>query len=330
MDFKFGKSIALFALSVSLVACGSGTGSEKTADDNIPAEETKEVEIYGTTYTLNKDWLVLDKGNDTTWIYFQDTEPEKIENVIFVSVYDGVYIDNLEEAKKDGLTEADIVSRQNIIDNTFKSFKESLIAAGIVSSTYSEEIYDLPKTPVMYLKGVDQNGWNNEVYLFMNDYHRLVMLQTYLRDMSYSPVVRNIVDTLEFSYDGWIPTDSKDDKKTQSHTSSTFTNKYGTPTTKCNHPGCNNYIASSGDTNCCTEHSNKCLNCGKYIDEDAMYCMDCIEKEVKGSSSNSSKGCDGEKYGDGSDWAKYDKNKDGCISDAEFQTGIMDTIENDY
>lgn len=58
--------------------------------------------------------------------------------------------------------------------------------------------------------------------------------------------------------------------------SNTFTNKYGTPTTKCAHPGCSNYIASSGDTNCCTIHSHKCVNCGKYIDEDATFCMDCL------------------------------------------------------
>ena len=70
--------------------------------------------------------------------------------------------------------------------------------------------------------------------------------------------------------------------------SSGFTNLYGTSTTKCAHSGCNNYIASSGDTNCCTIHSNKCLNCGKYIDEDAMYCMSCIKNSVSGSKSNSS------------------------------------------
>lgn len=57
-----------------------------------------------------------------------------------------------------------------------------------------------------------------------------------------------------------------------------FTNQYGTATTKCAHSGCENYIASSGDTNCCTQHSNKCLECNKYIDEDALYCLDCIEK----------------------------------------------------
>ena len=69
---------------------------------------------------------------------------------------------------------------------------------------------------------------------------------------------------------------------------SSFTNKYGTATTKCAHAGCNNYIASSGDTNCCTLHSNKCLECGKYIDEDAAYCMDCITKAAKGSKTSSS------------------------------------------
>lgn len=68
---------------------------------------------------------------------------------------------------------------------------------------------------------------------------------------------------------------------TSGNQTSTFTNKYGTATTRCAHSGCTNYIASSGDTNCCTVHSNKCLNCGKYIDEDAMYCMDCISGAMK-------------------------------------------------
>lgn len=61
---------------------------------------------------------------------------------------------------------------------------------------------------------------------------------------------------------------------------SSFTNKYGTSTTKCAHPGCNNYIASSGDTNCCTTHSKNCGECGCYIDEDAMFCISCIEKAI--------------------------------------------------
>ena len=61
-----------------------------------------------------------------------------------------------------------------------------------------------------------------------------------------------------------------------SSNSGIFTNSYGSATTKCAHNGCYNTIASSGDTNCCIVHSNKCLNCGKYIDEDALFCMDCL------------------------------------------------------
>lgn len=65
-------------------------------------------------------------------------------------------------------------------------------------------------------------------------------------------------------------------KKSYSSTSNSFSNKYGTPTTRCVVSGCSNYIASSGDTNCCVTHSNKCLECRKYIDGDATYCMSCI------------------------------------------------------
>ena len=35
----------------------------------------------------------------------------------------------------------------------------------------------------------------------------------------------------------------------------------GAISTKCVVNGCNNYIASSGDTNCCVLHSNKCIEC---------------------------------------------------------------------
>ena len=62
----------------------------------------------------------------------------------------------------------------------------------------------------------------------------------------------------------------------KSYSYSYFTNKFGTSTTKCAKAGCSNYIASSGDTNCCVSHSNRCLECRCYIDGDAMYCMECL------------------------------------------------------
>lgn len=59
-----------------------------------------------------------------------------------------------------------------------------------------------------------------------------------------------------------------------------FTNLYGTATTQCNYSECGNPIAPCGNTNCCIAHSSKCLSCGTFIDNDAMFCLSCIEEKV--------------------------------------------------
>lgn len=71
-----------------------------------------------------------------------------------------------------------------------------------------------------------------------------------------------------------------------------FTNKYGTRTTLCAHTGCNNYIAPSGDTNCCTTHSHRCIDCNCYIDEDAMFCISCLEKAAKQATASNTHYCE--------------------------------------
>lgn len=73
----------------------------------------------------------------------------------------------------------------------------------------------------------------------------------------------------------------------ENHYDSDFRNYYGTPTTKCSDRWfneetlsfvhCDKYIAKTGDTRYCEEHSHKCGECYCYIDQDAMYCMDCLE-----------------------------------------------------
>ena len=78
------------------------------------------------------------------------------------------------------------------------------------------------------------------------------------------------------SYDTDYDSDYNSDYDSDYDSYSSFTNDYGTSTTKCAKSGCNSYIASSGDTNCCVVHSNNCLECFCYIDGDAMYCMDCL------------------------------------------------------
>ena len=75
--------------------------------------------------------------------------------------------------------------------------------------------------------------------------------------------------------------------------STAFTNKYGTPTTKCAHSGCSNYIASSGDTKNCAVHSNRCKECSCFIDEDATWCMDCLMKAANSSQNGSSSSSSG-------------------------------------
>lgn len=57
-----------------------------------------------------------------------------------------------------------------------------------------------------------------------------------------------------------------------------FTNKCGTPTTVCEESGCNRFIAPSGETNFCTEHTNVCLDCKMFLNYDRTRCADCAAK----------------------------------------------------
>ena len=125
---------------------------------------------------------------------------------------------------------------------------------------------------------------------------------------------------------GTININFSSDNSSPSHLNNeSFTNKYGSPTTKCAHPGCDSYIASSGDTNCCEKHSNRCAECGCYIDEDATWCMECIENAA-----NSDKGV---KYSKGTTDSKYsaekgDTNNDGYLSDEEYEE-LLDKLLTD-
>lgn len=111
---------------------------------------------------------------------------------------------------------------------------------------------------------------------------------------------------------------------TSSSSSKSFSNAYGSATTLCAHRGCNNPIASSGDTNCCTIHSNRCLECGKYIDEDALYCMSCISKSLQPSNSQSY-GSSSNSYGSSSGTLDFSGYSD-SMSDAEFDAWLDDLL----
>lgn len=50
---------------------------------------------------------------------------------------------------------------------------------------------------------------------------------------------------------------------------------------QCQHDGCVEMAVTSGDSRYCEEHSNKCVECGDYIDEDAEICLKCLVEELK-------------------------------------------------
>ena len=138
-----------------------------------------------------------------------------------------------------------------------------------------EEICDaFDKNCLVYYDAIKTNGYGSTKVMIK------IATPEDNTDVLYSSV--NGVKTIDF-------TDNISDKNYSSNSqSSYFTNKYGTATTKCHHDGCNNYIASSGDTWDCEYHAGTCMNCGKYIDCDAMYCMDCLSNSTK--NNNNSKG----------------------------------------
>jgi len=104
------------------------------------------------------------------------------------------------------------------------------------------------------------------------------------------------------------------------NSTSVFSNKYGTATTKCAISGCDNYIASSGDSNCCASHSNRCLNCNCYIDGDAMYCMSCLTASSTKSSSNTTKPSSSSNSNKSSSGCKYEYSN-GSVCGAKCSSG---------
>ena len=79
----------------------------------------------------------------------------------------------------------------------------------------------------------------------------------------------------------FIPTASVSSPRSTRSSSSYSSSSSGSSRT-CAHRGCTRKAVTSGDSIYCSTHSNRCLNCGKYIDEDAMYCMSCLSKALGG------------------------------------------------
>lgn len=231
--------IAMMLALVLLTACGSaanqtsaGTGTSEAETElterqnesnDLQAEQvstsieseiteeiansisTKEELLFNTTYTLHDDWTVKKIDYDTSYHYqilLQNEDPDTVTNSILLSTMLGMTYGNIEKAKADGYSETDFCKRQDVVDYCFKSTKDALLASNIITTEYSEELFDLPETPVMHLKGIS-GEYNHELYLFMDDYSNVAIVQAYLTDTALSAEVRNMIDNLKFSFDGW-------------------------------------------------------------------------------------------------------------------------------
>ena len=174
-------------------------------------------------------------------------------------------------------------------ENYIILMKESLIKTGLIGKEYTETRCDRDDTPVLRLSG-EYKGMEHSVYLFMSSYTDAVMLQYFHNPKkSNTDYSDNVKEMVESMVTHF------DGFKTTS--APTYVDPLK-PTGTCKHPGCNNIVYG---TEYCSDHQGTVTEAS---------------------------GCDGEPYGAGSDWAKYDKNGDGCINDAEFQAGMGDAAEN--
>lgn len=251
-----------------------GCGDNKNSSDETESEEVSNmisVNIFDNTYTIPESWLVEEveaTGNvKEKFIYFESPKPKEFENVVTMLLFTDVL--------SDGDENSSYSVSEDVIDQLFPYLLPSIFPNENDQKNCTTCDYNLKESAGLYIEGTNtEANYETECYVFFNNFKDILLIQYNHMPSSkrnYSSNVKEMVDSIVFSYPGFI-------KEAQGQTS--FTNKFGTPTTKCAHAGCNNFIASSGDTNCCEEHSNKCAKCGKYIDEDAMYCMDCLEAEI--------------------------------------------------
>lgn len=251
--------------AVALIVCPStNTFSASLNASAKKAQKTKTVEIYDVKFIL-PEYCVVQENTDATSIYFQDPEIKGVYDAIGVSC---IYYSDLPDEQIDGLLFATIQDIASKIDANAEYVVESYDVDGFIGyHSYGDS---------------EDNIYHYEFYLFrINERAMMFLNYTNLNNQGEprSDLVKNIVDSIIIDENKHTETTTTTTGKTGGKESSdkpAFTNKYGTPTTKCAHKGCNNYIARTGDTNCCEKHSAKCLNCGKYIDEDAVYCMDCL------------------------------------------------------
>lgn len=228
--------------------------------------------VLGITGCKNKEEQIkkfTNEVSDTYW-HWIDTSPTEADANVYC--YANIKEDGKIELKSYTHLDEDVIQS----DNNDNSKWEIIINKGNPFIKINKKIKEYDSYTYMIIDA-DKDGNIKEIswsmYLPGTEYYALDKIYE-MKELSKNEYEETIAQE-ELSLKKY-KTQPANEKNTIS-----FTNKYGTPSTKCAHAGCNRTIAKSGDTKNCTIHSNKCLKCGKYIDEDAMYCMDCIKSSLR-------------------------------------------------
>ena len=282
------KKIIAILLSIPLIflsACGESSSPSDVVENTTLIEESQaavsapettsvmdnvvfyEENLDEIHYSVSELWRKVDYSNDSLkqCAYYLD---ETNENCVMTML---LYADNTIYTKQQAEDYMDIFM------NGFFSLQN-----GYTDGSFSSHIASVPARYGNYTN----SGAEVEVYCYLPSTTTVFILSKWhmagssseIDDEEFLRVVNSIqMPELNVTNESSTPSGNT--------YSPGFTNKYGTANTTCAYSGCTQKIASSGDTNCCTKHSNKCGNCGCYIDGDAMYCMSCLTQSAGKNSS---------------------------------------------
>ena len=285
---KYKKVIPLLiALCIVLTSCGEGAGNKKNtseqSDTKATALEQAEARKYNSNMSLDEYTqatndmveLVTDLGN--VFSNMSELCVKYADEINTGETFDWSQYWDYREIKEEAISICDTILEY---DDSKCSQEYQICIDELKSVAFETKVFFTEVS-----KEMDINELDARTQILANDFnigmsnasvYQIMATIAYMEANDGDPekvsaLRQQIADNYTYKVlTGESSTTSKD--------SSTFvfTNSYGNVDTKCAHTGCTNAIASSGDTNCCVMHSNKCLNCGKYIDEDAMFCMDCL------------------------------------------------------
>lgn len=277
---------------------------EKPAAEAVDYTGFIEESMDDVRYQVPESWRKDDYSNEfiKEYVYYPDESNEN--SVMAMMLYPGNVLYTWQQAE----------DYMDLFASSFFSEQNSYTAEG----EFSTHEANVPARHGY----CTSNGCEIEVYCFMPTVESVFILSNWhvadssseIDDDTFLKIV-NSVQLPELKVTGKPEKDTGSFSSSSSSSSSSgFTNKFGTATTTCAVSGCNRSIASSGDTNCCSQHSKKCGNCGCYIDSDAMFCMSCISSSLDGSSSSSKKSS--------SSSGSSSSSKSGSDSDYDYDKGF--------